>query len=214
MDAPPPRLSPTTDASAQRRAAEAQWLQQIAARGTAAGTAWRALHGSYAPKIVSFCMRRGLSHAEAEDLAQEVFVTLYEKAADFDAAGNPSAWIWAIARHRWIDVLRHPYRARRADGDGEVGDDGLPTEVHALGDAPPDAAPQAADACVQRGLQAFGRVNPEAAMVIELRDLEGWTIDDVAQHLGRTEGATRTFLSEVRKKLRPFLEPCLDLLPN
>jgi RNA polymerase sigma-70 factor, ECF subfamily len=211
MDGPSPRSDPRspTDQSA-RSEVESVWLEQIAQRGSAASAAFRRLTEVYGSKILAFCMRRGLSLGDAEDLLQDVCVTLYAKAAEFRQGATPSPWIWAIVRNRWIDALRDPYKARRdVDSDEE---DGMPASAAQVAAPSTDLAPQAADDCVQRALQDFARGNSEAAMVVYLRDLEGWAIKDVAEYLERTEGATRQYLSEVRKKLRPFLEPCLELL--
>ena len=39
---------------------------------------------------------------------------------------------------------------------------------------------------------------------------EGWLIEEIAQKIGRTVKATRQFLYECRKKLKPYMQPCLE----
>jgi RNA polymerase sigma factor (sigma-70 family) len=203
--------SPGRD-SPERRAQEAAWLQQIAQRGTASSRALRQLVDAYSPKVLSFCMRRGMALADVEDLLQELWVRVVGHAADFEPGRNPSSWIWAIARNLWHDEMRKLYK-RREDAGGH--------DLQSLSDEVADkAAPHCAlpgesiDECVQRGLQNYARVHDEGAMAVQLRDLEGWGIAELAQFLERTEGATRSFLSQVRKKLEPFLMPCFELLSN
>ena len=53
---------------------------------------------------------------------------------------------------------------------------------------------------------------PDRARAIGFLVIEEWSVEDIARALGRTPGATREFLSQCRKKLRPYIEDCLELL--
>ena len=157
-------------------------------------------------------MHRGMPHAEVEDLLQELWTRVVSHAADFDPARDPSAWIWAIARNLWNDEMRRRYKLRKDAGGHDL--EALSEEAEAVA-APHCVVPgETIDDCVRRGLQNFARVDDEGAIAVQLRDLEAWGIAELAQFLGRTEGATRTFLSQVRKRLQPFLEPCFELLSS
>src|SRR6185503_13548596 len=58
-------------------------------------------------KLFGVCLRILGERAEAEDVLQEVYVTVWRKAADFDAnRSSPMTWLIAIARNRSIDRLR------------------------------------------------------------------------------------------------------------
>ncbi len=76
-------------------------------------TAFARLFGYYAPRLKSYLRRMRVEERLAEDLAQEVMLTVWRKAALFDP-GKASAgtWIFTIARNRRIDALR---RARRPE---------------------------------------------------------------------------------------------------
>jgi RNA polymerase sigma-70 factor (ECF subfamily) len=65
-------------------------------------------------KLFGVCLRILGDTAEAEDILQEVYVTVWRKAGDFDAArASPMTWLITIARNRSIDRLR-TRAARRA----------------------------------------------------------------------------------------------------
>src|ERR1044072_2624381 len=67
-------------------------------------------------KLFGVCLRILHERAEAEDVLQEVYLTVWQKAADFDPArASPMTWLIAIARNKAIDRLRSRSHARRMD---------------------------------------------------------------------------------------------------
>lgn len=65
--------------------------------------------------------------------------------------------------------------------------------------------------CVQKAIIQLGRISPEREEVINL-SLRDYSSVEIAKIIGRTEKATRQFLSESRKALRKFVEPCKEYL--
>ncbi len=69
--------------------------------------AFAELFAYFAPRVKAFIMRLGAAEAEAEEIAQDVMVNVWRKAAQFDRQkARPSTWIFTIARNRRIDILR------------------------------------------------------------------------------------------------------------
>lgn len=61
----------------------------------------------FAPRVKSYLARLGASAPEADELAQDVMVTVWQKAASFDERqAAASTWIFTIARNRRIDLIR------------------------------------------------------------------------------------------------------------
>src|SRR5580700_3464635 len=74
-------------------------------------------------KLFGVCVRILADRQEAEDVLQEVYLTVWNKAGAFDAArASPITWLVAIARNRAIDRLRSG-RARRGAEPIEAADD-------------------------------------------------------------------------------------------
>nr|WP_245853344.1 sigma-70 family RNA polymerase sigma factor [Maliponia aquimaris] len=70
----------------------------------------------FAPRIKAFLMRSGADAALAEECAQEVMATVWQKAAQFDPCrASVATWIFTIARNRRIDVLRRHKRPEPED---------------------------------------------------------------------------------------------------
>jgi RNA polymerase sigma-70 factor, ECF subfamily len=66
----------------------------------------------YAGRIKGLMMRSGASASDADEIVQDVMVSIWRRAASFDPArAAASTWIFAIARHRRIDLIRARGRA-------------------------------------------------------------------------------------------------------
>ena len=61
----------------------------------------------FGPRLKAMLMRGGLPGGAAEDVVQDVMLSVWHKAAQFDPhRANAAAWIYRIARNRQIDVIR------------------------------------------------------------------------------------------------------------
>jgi RNA polymerase sigma-70 factor (ECF subfamily) len=75
--------------------------------------AFAALFRHFAPRVKAFLMKSGAGAALAEECAQDVMATLWQKSHLFDPArASVATWVYTIARNRRIDALR---KARRAE---------------------------------------------------------------------------------------------------
>jgi RNA polymerase sigma-70 factor (ECF subfamily) len=67
-------------------------------------------------KLFGVCLRILGERTEAEDVLQEVYLTVWRKAATFNAGrASPMTWLIAIARNRCIDRLRTTKQSRRME---------------------------------------------------------------------------------------------------
>ncbi len=70
------------------------------------------LYDYYAGQVYGFLLR-SVEPGVAEELLQDVFLTLWQKAAQFDATlGSFNAWFFTLVRHRLYDVLRKQPKLR------------------------------------------------------------------------------------------------------
>lgn len=69
--------------------------------------AFAGLFGHFAPRVKSYLMRGGMNAENADELAQETMLTVWDKAASYDPAkAAAGTWIFTIARNKKIDALR------------------------------------------------------------------------------------------------------------
>jgi RNA polymerase sigma factor (sigma-70 family) len=93
------------------------WVDDlIAVRDARDEGAFIRVFGHFGPRVKAFLMRTGMDAALAEECAQEVLVTVWNKAHLYDATrASPSTWIFTIARNKKIDVLRKQRRPEPED---------------------------------------------------------------------------------------------------
>jgi len=73
--------------------------------------AFAALFMHFAPRVKAFLMKSGSSASIAEECAQDVMATVWQKAALYQPArASVATWIFTIARNRRIDIARRDRR--------------------------------------------------------------------------------------------------------
>lgn len=152
------------------------------------------LYEAHFEVVYAYVARRIAERAEVEDLTAEVFRKALDGLEAFEWRGAPfSAWLLRIAANALVDRARRAIRA-------------VPGES---GTVDPDQVPQPAVADALERADLFRLVTelPEdQRRVIELRFAEERSIREIAEELGRTEGAVKQLqlraLQTLRKRIR------------
>ena len=144
--------------------------------------------------IYRYLRQRGLSHADAEDLAQDTILATYRN-LDGIAPGSLHAWVRTVARNKHLDLVRQ--RARSV------------TVPELPESADPDEDPlvltlAASDRDVTRELLA--RLSPSHRRLIELKYVDDRSVDEVASLLGKSVNTVKVGLFRARKRLRAEIE--------
>ncbi len=162
--------------------------------------AFARLFDYYAPRVHSYLERLGVGPEQADELTQEVMLTIWRKAEQYDPArATPSTWIFRIARNRRIDALR---RERGLSGAEmrELEED-IPKAVQ-----PGEELETANEAAfVRRSLErAIAELPPEQAEVLRLYYLEEMGQGEIADALGLPLGTVKSRLRLALDKLRDY----------
>jgi len=172
-------------------AALADCIEAIAARADKA--AFASLFSYFAPRLKAYLVRLGLETAQAEEVAQDVMVTVWRKAASYDRRqASASTWIFRIARNRRIDVFR---RERRADLDAN--DPGLQPAVEPT----PDTVTEAAQMEVHVRL-AMEQLSPDQRDLVRAAFYEDLSHSQIAERTGIPLGTVKSRLRQAFGKLR------------
>lgn len=173
----------------------ADLLVLVAARQDRASYA--ELFGYYAPRVKSYLMRLGADNAQAEEIAQDVMVTVWRKAGLFDRTqASVSTWIFRVARNRRIDVFR---RASRPDLDPEETMI-LPSAVEA-----PDARIEAMET-EARVREAMKGLPEEQLHLLRLAFYDGLSHREIADKLGVPLGTVKSRIRLAFAKMKSKLD--------
>ena len=202
-------MDPSVDT---QKSQDAIWLSLVAQGGRVGEKGLEQLYRKYRRPLIAFLCRQGASSQHAEDVVQEVFIKLQRAAASFKGNSSVSSWLHGIARNLFIDQMRASNKEFGLDEDGWRL---VETTVQASVACPLNPDPQkAVQECFDRAYATFAKAHPTAADVVYSTMQHGWSTKELSEFLQRTESAAREYLSQCRKKLRAFVEPCRELLED
>jgi RNA polymerase sigma-70 factor, ECF subfamily len=174
----------------------AQWLQAVAGGDR---DAFERLYRATSSKLFGVCLRVLPDRAEAEDVLQEVYATVWRKAVQFDAArASAITWLAMIARNKAIDRLRSTPAGVRA----------APME---LAEAVPDPSASPLDGAESsdenaRLARCMDRLDGDRRELVRTAFFEGVTYEDLAARIGSPLGTVKSWIRRSLLQLRACLE--------
>ena len=173
---------------------DAELLDRIA-RGDERSFA--SLYDLYSPILFGLLLRILHSRAEAEDVLQEVFLQVWQRASNFDATrGRAFTWLVTLARSRAID------RLRSLDSRVRVANAVAREASESVSDAAEDASRSEQGEALRRALAALPEEQRRALL---LAYFEGLTQSEIAAHLREPLGTVKTRMRIGMMKLRELL---------
>jgi RNA polymerase sigma-70 factor (ECF subfamily) len=160
------------------------------------------LYQSYFPRVYRFALKRLGDPGEAEDVAQEVFMTVFRALSSFQGNSTLLVWIFGITRN----TVNRRFRRRRPrlecldDGAREVAGE----------EAPPDRAADARRILDRCDEVIEKQLTPLQRRIFHLKHLRRQSIRNIAEGLGKSEDAVKANLYRMRRAL---LEAAPDLPP-
>lgn len=159
--------------------------------------AFAELFDHFAPRLKGYLMQQGADASVAEEIAQDVMVTLWRKADLFDPQkSSASTWLFRIARNRRIDRLR---RQRTAELD--------PAEPLLQPSAPADVATEM-DARLreERVRAALDLLPDEQKEVVRQAFFVGLSHSEIAEQTGLPLGTVKSRIRLAFGRLRQAIE--------
>jgi len=160
--------------------------------------AFACVFAKFAPRVKAYLIRLGAPGAAAEDLAQDAMVSVWRRAASYDASkAKASTWIFVIARNAWIDRLRREkveYAYRGYIDEPEESSD----------EAPDDAAVRMQ---TQSQIEAaMATLSEEQKQVVRLSFFEDRAHSEIAERLSLPLGTVKSRLRLALIRLRAHWE--------
>ncbi len=163
------------------------------------------LYEAYFPRVYRFALSRLGDPAEAEDVAQEVFFTVFKVLGSFRGQSSLLVWIFGITRHT---VIR---RFRRVRPRLESLDAGNAREVPGR-EVPPDRTVDARRMLGRCEDVIQAELSPLQRRIFHLKHLRRQSIRSIAKSLGKSEDAIKANLYRMRRAIAagaPGLESLL-----
>jgi RNA polymerase sigma-70 factor, ECF subfamily len=171
--------------------AEERRLVEAAQRDTAC---FGDLYEHYFELVYAYVFRRMRDRNEAEDLTAEVFRKALRSLPRFKWTGAPfAAWLFRISSNLIAD------RAQRAAREGNVGSDENGLEIRAPQSQQADLEQSERSAVLFRLVDGLAE---DQRLVLRMRFAEEKSIREIAQTLGRSEGAIKQLQFRALEKLR------------
>jgi RNA polymerase sigma-70 factor (ECF subfamily) len=167
----------------------------LAVRDERDRAAFAALFDHFAPRLKGFLMRSGTGSGQAEEVVQEVMLTVWRKADQFNPErAQVSAWIYQIARNRHIDVIRRENRP-------------MPEELAENPNDEPDAS-QIMAVEQEAGLlkKALARLKPDQREIVEKAYLGELTHQEIQSQTGLPLGTIKSRIRLGLERLRHELK--------
>ena len=143
--------------------------------------------------LVAYCRRYCPPGYDAEDIAQEALSRAWSSWDRYSPSRPFWPWVATIARRLCVDYWRRDERAlARAGGTAALDPVVTPR---------PDELSEVADEC-RMAVSAFRRLRPDHQRIVGLRDIEGWSYEDIARFEGVTVESIRGSLRRARMSLR------------
>lgn len=189
-------VRPGPEASEERRVLAAR-LGAVAAGDRAA---LADVYRRTAAKLFGVCLRILAERSEAEDVLQDVYLTVWQKARGFDPGrASPMTWLIAIARNKAIDRLRSSGGARSRRAPVELAEALEGPDAGALGTLIENEEHARLMACLKE-------LAPRQRDAIRAAFLDGWTYERLAAAAGVPLGTMKSWVRRGLMQLRACLE--------
>jgi len=165
---------------------------------------------SYSDRVYNLILRLVGSPSEAEDIAQEVFVTVFKSIESYRGEAKLSTWILRIATNHAKNRIK--YLSRRRTSGQELRDGTDATEMADEGKAPVQAHFDAPDVVLEAAetekimQEAIANLDEEQRLLVVLRDVEELSYDEIVEITRLPEGTVKSRLHRARMALKDLLE--------
>ncbi|MDO5444392.1 MAG: sigma-70 family RNA polymerase sigma factor [Eubacteriales bacterium] len=150
----------------------------------------------YSSRLLHYLNGHTHSREDAEDLLQDIFVSVYEHCSEFDPSRcNEEAWLYIIAKRKLVSYYRG---FKMNDSIDEMEDFQLPGD---------NSMAQATNlmACRQAVAKALSGLDERSKDIVVLKYFSGLSYKEIGEKLGISEGNARVICSRALEKMQNIL---------
>ncbi len=180
-------------------------LQHIAQAKQGNADAFAHLVRTYETSVYRLALRMCGNAHDAEEAAQEAFVSAWRGLPSFRGESKFSSWLYQLTTNACLDLLRREKRHRGTvplEEQPELADGGTPQ--------------QAAEDAELRDIlqQALQSLSDDHRQIFLLRQMRQLSYDEIGKLLGLESGTVKSRLSRAKKQLRQILLQQGNLFPS
>lgn len=157
----------------------------------------------YQNKVYGLCLHLSGNSDDAQDLAQETFIKAYKSLAGFRNEADFGTWLHRIAVNTWLNKRRraNAYQTVSLDEPYQSGDNSEITREIAAADADPLQSLELKEfrSLVQKTVYSL---TEEHRAVIVLRDIEGYSYEEISKLLNCSLGTIKSRVNRAREVMR------------
>lgn len=156
------------------------------------------------PKIYALGLRMLGNEQDAEDMLQETYLKAFKALPNFEKRSSISTWLFRIAANEALMLLRKKKTGiDLVDIDRDEDTDEAPYEIVDWCCLPEQEMVSSETRVTLN--KAVDRLSPALRLVFQLRDVDGFSVQETSEILGISEDAVKTRLVRARLKLREDL---------
>lgn len=167
--------------------------------------AFESLVEEYEKRIYNLAYRMLGNTEDARDAAQETFLKAYAALANFRGDSSFSTWLYRIAKNACLDVLRARGRVHTFSLDDPLHTEDGEIDRQVEGDLPAPEEVLLAREAESVINDALGQLNEHHRSVVVLRDIEGFSYEEIAEILDVRLGTVKSRLYRARVALHSQL---------
>ena len=187
---------------------ETRLIQQIKKGNTAA---FEELAAGYQKQIFTLAYRMCGNQEDAADMAQEALIKVYRNIDKFKGDSKFSTWLYRVVTNTCLDEMKKMKRKQvySLDDELETKDGSLKRDIEDTAPTPEEKAEQTERSeAIQDALM---QVSETHRKVLVLRDVQGFSYEEIAGMLECSEGTVKSRLSRARESLRNVLKENKEL---
>lgn len=157
-------------------------------------------------RMYAVALRMCADREDAQDCLQEAMLRIYRSINGFKGQSSFATWVYRVTMNTCLDELRKKKNKQNTSLDGLLDMGWSPVDEQASPEK------RAIDSEVQKCLHAaIGELPEDMRAAVVLRDIQGFTYDEIAQMLDINVGTIKSRISRGREKLREKLKQNTEL---
>lgn len=166
---------------------------------------------TYQKKVFNIAFRMLGNYNDAADLSQEVFIKVFKSLKSFKEQAMFSTWIYRITSNACLDELRKRKNIKFIYIDEEIKtEDGEVQKQIAFNGPSPEESYETKE-IKEAVSEAIHSLSEEHRLIIILRDIQGFSYDEISRIIKIPEGTVKSRINRARQALRNILSSKREL---